>query len=121
MIAMLFVAAVWSAPHSLPHLVRGQSYGHARQSLLQNGWRPVNTNLVLDDGTPAKHFGAAGEMLDAGFVEIYDCSGTGRNFCTFIWKRNRQCIHVITYGEYIPKFGAPKIYTVEEGSCSKDD
>jgi hypothetical protein len=121
MIAMLLAAAAASAPRFLPHLARGESYIHARQNLLQKGWSPITTNLVLDDGTLAKHFGDAGEMLDAGFVEIYDCSGTGRNFCTFIWKRHRQCIHVVTYGEYFPKFGAPKVYAVEKGSCSNGD
>jgi len=121
MIAMLLAAAAASISHSLPLLVRGEPYKHVRQTLLQSGWRPVMTNLVFDDGTLAKHFGDAREMLDAGFVEVYDCSGIGRNFCTFIWKRHRQCIHVVTYGEYFPKFGSPKVYTVEEGSCSKDD
>lgn len=69
----------------------------------------------------ARKFGDAGEMLEAGFTEIYDCSGTGRNFCSFIWKRANQCIHVTTYGEYFPKRGAPKIWGIKRGSCSGDD
>ena len=117
MISILVAAALSSQP-SLPSLKRGEPYARARTNLKRHGWRPVITNADLGDGTPAKKFGDAAIMLRAGFKEVYDCSGTGRNYCTFVWKSARGCIHVTTYGEYFPKHGAPKVYYVKRGSCT---
>jgi hypothetical protein len=121
-IGILVAAALSGAvPSHVSHMSkRGESYARVRTKLLKLGWRPRETHYRLGDGTLAKEFGDAGDMLDAGFKEIYDCSGTGWNFCTFIWKRANRCIHVVTYGEYFPKRGAPKIWKVKRGSCSSD-
>ena len=123
MISMLIAAALaaQSPSKGFPSLKVGESYSRARTSLLRRGWRPVETTADFGDGTLLKKFGNAGEMLRAGFVEIRDCSGTGRNYCTFVWKRAKRCIHVVTYGEYIPKVAVPKVYLSKSDKCSGAD
>jgi hypothetical protein len=121
MIGLIVAAAISSAAAqlSMPAFRRHESYAQARRALLARGWRPVETHYRLGDGKFAREFGDAGAMLEAGVKEVYDCSGVGLNFCTFIWKRGKSCVHVITQGEYAPDAGAtPGVYDVKRGSCS---
>jgi hypothetical protein len=93
------------------HLKRQETYRHARQTLMFDGWKPVRSK-------GDKGGGNADELLQAGFLEVHWCMGTGLNFCTFIWKRAGKCVRVTTAGEYLPTQGAPKVYDAEFGSCS---
>ena len=124
--AMTFAGMVvgWSpvvaaaASVQLPKLRQGEAYAHARGELIHDGWKPVKTQERLGDGTLAKTFGDAGEMVSNGYTETFDCSGTGLNYCTFVWKRGQTCIHVQTQGEYVPERGSPKVYRVMFGNCA---
>jgi hypothetical protein len=90
-ISVLIATALAVQTLALPQLKRDESYARARKSLLRAGWRPVETFGRFADGTLVKEFGDAGEILRAGFKEIYDCTGTGLNYCTFVWKRGNRC------------------------------
>lgn len=92
------------------HLERDEAYAHARPKLLRNGWQPVQSN---------GYRGHIDGILGAGWVEVSNCSGTGLGFCTFDWKRRRQCARVITYGEYLPERSSPKIHAAKLGACTQ--
>ena len=102
----------------VPGLRPGEAYSKSRGDLVRAGWRPVKTRERLGDGTLAKMFGDAGEMVRNGYAETFDCSGTGLNFCRFVWKRGPTCIHVTTQGEYVPERGSPIVYRVVFGDCA---
>ena len=106
------------APVHLPRLTPGEPYSRARIALIGRGWRPVKTNARLDDGTLRKTLGDAGAMLEAGYVETFDCSGSGLAYCIFIWKRGTKCVHVITQGEFLPEFDSPRFYSIASGDCA---
>ena len=67
--------------------------------LLRDGWKPVRSSGER---------GFIDDILQASWVEVSNCSGTGLGFCTFGWKRRGQCARVVTYGEFLPERGAPK-------------
>ena len=90
-------------------LKRGESYSRARATLLRQGWTPFKSKG--DHGT-------AEDVLGAGWTEVLFCYGTGRAFCTFIWKRNGRCALITTAGEYYPEYGAPKVWDAETGGCA---
>jgi len=97
--------------HTIQHLQlkRGKPYSRARTTLLKQGWVPFRTKG--DHGT-------AGDVLRAGWMEISFCSGTGRNFCTFIWKHHTQCALITTAGEfYPPEHDEPFVWDAEVDSC----
>lgn len=95
---------------ALLHLKRGEAYAHARPKLLRNGWQPIRSN---------GYRGHIDDILGAGWVEVSNCLGTGLGFCTFDWKRGRQCARVITYGEYLPERSEPKIHAAKLGACTQ--
>ena len=95
---------------SVLRLKRDEAYARARPKLLRDGWQPVRSS---------GYRGIIDEILQAGWVEVSNCSGTGLGFCAFDWKRGRQCARIITYGEYLPERGAPKVYDAKVGSCAK--
>jgi len=82
------------------NLARGKSFATVRECLLKSGWRPVRTNLTLSDGTPENNFGDAALFYSAGITEVQACSGTGRNYCLFNYRRNGICLQLGTIGEY---------------------
>jgi hypothetical protein len=92
------------------HLTTGEPYSRARQTLLRAGWRPA----------PGRGYrGLIDSFLRVGWVEVSNCSGTGLGFCSFDWKRGRQCARVITYGENPPERGGPYIHDATIGGCRK--
>ncbi len=95
---------------TLLHLKKHQPYSQARPKMLKDGWKP----LLSEKGR-----GFTAELLQAGWVEVSNCSGTGLGFCTFDWKRRNQCARVITYGEYLPERGSPKVSSAKVGNCTK--
>ena len=91
----------------------GEAYIGARATLHRLGWDPVKSK------SKERAEGDAGQMLRAGWSEVSYCSGTGRNFCAFIWKRRSQCALITTAGEYYPKYRSPKIWAAEVDSCDR--
>lgn len=94
-------------------LERGEPYSNARTNLRRLDWAP------LESKGEERTEGDAGQMLRAGWSEVSDCSGTGRNFCGFIWKRRSQCALITTAGEYFPKYRSPTVWAAEIDSCEK--
>jgi hypothetical protein len=113
--ALIVSSAVMASPYhdrtlkSL-ELKRAEPYSRARSMLARHGWTPFRTKQ--DHGT-------AGDVMGAGWHEVFFCSGTGRAFCTFIWKQGARCALITTAGEYYPEDGAPKVWDAEVDTCPK--
>ncbi len=71
----------------------------------------------MADGTLEKNFGEARKFLEAGVAEIESCSGTGLNYCRFNYKRGKECLRLITQGEWHQPSGSPRVTQVET-SCN---
>jgi hypothetical protein len=95
---------------ALLHIKHAEPYAVARTKLLRDGWKPVRSSGER---------GFIDGILQAGWVEVSNCSGTSLGFCTFDWKRRGQCARVVTYGEFLPEHGAPKVNGAMIGNCSK--
>jgi len=65
----------------------------ARKLILQNGWKPHPVYI-------GEHIGVEHELLKKGFKEIEVCT-EGKSFCTFNYKKQQQCLRLITIGEEI--------------------
>ncbi len=102
--------------HSKPYAVW-------RARMLRRGWKPRITNDTYIDGTKVKDSGEARDMLDAGFVEVEDCSGTDYNFCDFNFKKGDYCLKIITIGELDGKlrnrYRMPVFYSKHIWQCTR--
>lgn len=79
-------------------LKKGADFAKTRTALLKAGWQPVVSELMRGDDTPENQFGGAGEMYEAGFIEVQQCT-QGHVACIFNYKRGKQCLQLITVGE----------------------
>jgi hypothetical protein len=81
-------------------LKKGESFPHARRTLLSAGWKPLETFTAMEGGELEHfHFGA-GEIYRSGFREVESCMGTGASPCFYNYFRKEQCLFVIAEGEY---------------------
>ena len=87
-------------------LKKGEPFSHARAKLLRDGWKPLETNLKMADGTPERTFGDARDIFKAGYREIEMCTGTGLNYCFFFYTKHGGCLRLITQGEYLADYHA---------------
>lgn len=71
-----------------------------RAKLLAHGWSPLETFGADPGGRRWNQFADAGSMYQAGMIEVESCSGTGLNFCTFYYRKGKQCFRVVTQGEF---------------------
>jgi hypothetical protein len=111
-------AAFASADPTLGTILRkDQGYARARHTLKASGWRPVLTEDRDPDGTRVKSYGDTRRMSEAGMVEVERCTGVGLNFCDFWWRKSRSCLHVTTYGEYVPERRLPRVSTYRIEAC----
>ena len=79
---------------------KGDLLPAARAKLLKSGWKPVQTHASAAE-LPARSNGKT--FFDAGYVEVEDCAGTGKNPCIFNYLNAAGvCLTVYTEGE-IPK------------------
>lgn len=73
----------------------GKTIGSQREALLAQGWQ-------------AKPMPAADEITEdlqkAGFIEADSCSGTGLNYCSFIYTQKEAELRVITIGELVDEY-----------------
>jgi hypothetical protein len=95
---------------ALLHIKPAEPYDVARTKLLRDGWKPVRSSGER---------GFIDDILQVGWFEVSNCSSTGLGFCTFDWKRRGQCARVVTYGEFLPERGAPRVNGAMVGNCSK--
>ncbi|MGO1070120.1 hypothetical protein [Lysobacter sp. CA199] len=68
----------------------------ARERLLARGWK----------ADPPKREPGSAEYLqgiiDAGYPEVEDCSGTGQGFCSFMYRNAAgDRLNLVTAGEYV--------------------
>jgi hypothetical protein len=71
-------------------LVKGREFSKVRAELRQQGW---------NDDTSVGYYSEARVMYEAGYVEVELCS-QGPSYCNFYYRRGKQCLRVITQGEY---------------------
>jgi hypothetical protein len=98
---LLLVTVAKAAPSFEVPIQKGWLFSRARAALLVHGWKPKSTHFTLADGTPTSRAGPAGEMWDAGYQEVEDCS-EGLVYCLFNYSRQGQCLLLITQGEFVP-------------------
>jgi len=89
------------------------NYAALRLQLIDSGWLPLITHLVMPDGTLERDFGDARIMKDAGFEEVEFCTGVDLNYCTFNFYKSGECLRVTTLGEYSATDGSPRVSKIE--------
>lgn len=92
-------------------LKKGEPFTQARQKILRAGWKPLETHTRMGgDGVMERTWSSAGDLFKAGFREVESCSGTGINPCNFFYKKQKQCLRLVTVGEYLVEYHAqPKV------------
>jgi hypothetical protein len=93
--------------------VIGLPLPEARATLLAEGWKPIESTRRMADGTLEMEFGDANVVRKAGYIEVEWCSGTGRNYCRFGYRRRLECLALVTTGEWHPPEGVPRVERVE--------
>lgn len=71
-------------------LAWGDTLGNARKDLLEAGWQPA----PLPEPTEA-----AQALIEAGFPEAEECSGSGFQYCSFNYTNAEARLRVVTTGE----------------------
>lgn len=97
----------------------GKPFSTTRESLLAQGWEPVETNLTSSRGVPERSRGEAARFLDAGFNEIERCTGGQKNYCFLNYKRRGQCLRVRTLGALDLPTHDPKIHGAGDACPSR--
>src|SRR5207248_10184289 len=106
--------AICSEP--APATTTASSYVNVRHSLLRSGWKPVIRNSKSRSGA-AELIGDTRIMFAAGFREVEYCSGIGRNYCAFRFKRGRICRSVRTVGELDTARTSPVVQGIKNFHC----
>ena len=82
---------VAEAAERAPNFPKRSNYGSVRSSLLTLGWKPAPTDPPPND--------CAKYDSRCEYPETESCSGTGRGFCTYQWRRGDTLIEVLTEGD----------------------
>jgi hypothetical protein len=65
------------------------------------GWNPITLQCKNEEEKEQYWFANdAKKIFQAGIVSIHNCSGTGRNFCSFYYQKAQQCMKLVTKGEF---------------------
>ena len=72
-----------SFAQSLPRLRRNMNYAQARTMLIKQGWQPVFNSEQVNNRVPNS---TIDYLINKGYTEIVDCSGTGLGLCLFQFK-----------------------------------
>lgn len=96
---LLHADICFGAPHAIPS-VNDMPISQARHALKLAGWEPRRTALDRGDGIDENQWGDARMLYQAGYVEVESCSGTGANYCFFNYRQARQCVRLLTVGEF---------------------
>ncbi|MBV8660264.1 MAG: hypothetical protein JO142_20795 [Burkholderiales bacterium] len=99
--ALVVVSSSLVRAEPLPVRV-GQPLPQARKALLAAGWQPRPTTLAFPDESLQKELTEPSLLIEAGFVEVEYCSGTGANYCFFNYIKKGQCLRLVTAGESSP-------------------
>lgn len=99
LLAGLLVQPALAGPDGVS-LEAGREYAAVRADLLKAGWQPVITKEVQADGTPINQSGYAGAMYRAGYIEVEYCT-EGLVHCLFYYRRAKDCLQIVTEGEYV--------------------
>lgn len=83
--------AVFAQKNNLPPLKKGESYKSVRAKMIKAGWKPYHS--------PDADECAAGDKRCENRPEMESCSGTGLAFCSFLWKRDKKTVRIVTKGE----------------------
>jgi hypothetical protein len=89
---LAFATTVAAAAERAPSFPQRTPYADARESLLALGWTPLVTDKDPNRCSP-------GRDECETYPETVACSGTGRGFCSFRWRRKETIIEIGTYGE----------------------
>ena len=92
------------------------SYKTQRLQLMGSGWRPVHN--VGSETRTGRDFGDARIMYRAGFREVKSCTGVGRNYCFFTFRKGSMCLEVMTAGEYSAANLSPHVIRISRKVCS---
>jgi hypothetical protein len=94
------------------------SYRNMRSRLIRDGWHPFSIPAASRTGVE-ELVGDTREMYNAGFHEVRSCSGTGLNYCLFVFKKGGLCNRVETQGELNPDRSSPVVVKVRTYRCSE--
>lgn len=94
-IFMVLPAAVMANEHaSEMHIKLGQTFISARQHIIADGWNPQKFEPIV-------RFGIERSLYQNGVQEVESCSVDGAGYCIFNYKRNQQCLTLLTAGEQL--------------------
>jgi len=99
-------------------IYKGKLLSQARQEILAEGWKPQETFGVDSEGKRFSQSADAGDLYQAGFIEVEACSGTGRNFCSFNYVRRGKCLSLSTEGEFKTGAYEPRVIS-QNSNCTK--
>ena len=60
-------------------LQQQMSYAEARQILIESGWQAIQISPTRRE----QRFSTVNRLIELGYNEVVDCSGTGMGFCRF--------------------------------------
>ena len=89
---VLFAVTAMATPQvpDLPKVRKGELYSAVRIKMLKTGWKPFHSPEADE---------CSGDERCLGRPEMVSCSGTGRAFCKFLWKKGRRTVGIVTTGE----------------------
>ncbi|MFC3676208.1 hypothetical protein [Ferrovibrio xuzhouensis] len=88
-----------AAPTKKSSLVKGREFSKVRPELLRQGWKLDPTHEDMNDNTSMGYYSEAHVLYEAGYVEVGLCT-QGACYCEFYYRRGKQCLRVVTQGEY---------------------
>jgi len=91
LLVSLLVVSLAAQTSSLPKFKKGENYASVRTKMLKAGWKPYHSK----DADPCDR----SDTRCYGRPEMVTCSGTGRAFCKFLWKKNGKIVGINTQGE----------------------
>jgi hypothetical protein len=112
LLLLLAIAAPASSKSPTP-------YSTFRPTLVHSGWRPEIVIVVDALGAQERDWGDARLMKDFGFIEIERCTGVGRNFCFFNFRKGTICKRVTTAGELARNGSSPVVLKIETDRCAR--
>lgn len=88
---LVLLATAATAAERAPSFPKRTNYSSARSSLITLGWKPAPTEPPPNEC--AKYDGRC------EYPETESCSGTGRGFCSYQWRRGEMLIEILTEGD----------------------
>lgn len=100
--AVILLTLLGHTPGFASGRLEGTNLSYARETLLRDGWQPLETFGTFADGLRWNEDGDAGALYKGGYKEVEACSGTGANYCSFNYVRGGKCLTLHTQGEFEP-------------------